>query len=280
MPKLRRFCVENFKLVMRRLGADIQRYPRPAEENWKQTLFRSLLPDDLFEHRPKTDASIEFLMYCATNSGVSNAQLFQDLFVVWCHREKKQGFFVEFGATDGVHLSNSRLLETQFEWQGILAEPARCWHDSLRQNRKCIIDTRCVFDRSGHSVEFNEVATAELSTVNSFSDQDHHSGRRKNGTQYAVQTVTLADLLREHNAPRDIGYLSIDTEGSELDILRAFDFTSYRFDVITVEHNFTVNREVIAALLRRNGYVRVFTEFSHWDDWYLHECVVSRLGLC
>lgn len=280
MQAFRKLCVDSVKSLMRRFGADIQRYPRPAEEPWKQTLFRSLLPDELFHQNRQKDASIDLLMYCAANRGKSSAQLFQDLFVAWCHREKKRGFFVEFGATDGVNLSNSRLLETQFEWQGILAEPARCWHKALYENRKCRIDRRCVYDRTGLFVDFNEVATAELSTVNSFSDHDHHSGTRQNGTQYTVETVALEDLLRQHNAPRSIDYLSIDTEGSELRILEAFDFTSYRFGVITVEHNFTTNRELIADLLARHGYVRVFTEFSHWDDWYVHEGMLSGLEHC
>lgn len=51
-----------------------------------------------------------------------------------------------------------------------------------------------------------------------------HSNLRKKGKNYHVETVSLLDLLNEHNAPYEIDYLSIDTEGSEFDILKAFDF--------------------------------------------------------
>lgn len=207
---------------------------------------------------------------------MASAQLFQDLLVLWCLQEKQQGFFVEFGATDGVFLSNSLLLERQFKWNGILAEPARCWHSKLFENRNCTIDTRCVYECSGLEVDFNEVATAELSTVSSFADHNHHSHTRRTGTKYSVPAVSLSDLLRQHSAPGHIEYLSVDTEGSELGILQGCDFSSYRFDIITVEHNFTANREPIAALLGRHGYTRVFSEFSQWDDWYVHSCMLSR----
>jgi hypothetical protein len=88
--------------------------------------------------------------------------------------------------------------------------------------------------------------------------------------------VSLSDLLRQHSAPGHIEYLSVDTEGSELGILQGCDFSTYQFDIITVEHNFTANREPIAALLRKHGYTRVFSEFSQWDDWYVHSCMLSR----
>jgi hypothetical protein len=77
------------------------------------------------------------------------------------------------------------------------------------------------------------------------------------------------DLLRKFNAPNKIDYLSIDTEGSEFDILEAFDFNDYQFSVITCEHNHTPSREKIFDLLTHNGYSRKFEQLSYWDDWYV-----------
>ena len=51
-----------------------------------------------------------------------------------------------------------------------------------------------------------------------------HSDSRKKGNEYHVETVNLKDLLDDYSAPRCIDYLSIDTEGSEYEILKNFNF--------------------------------------------------------
>jgi hypothetical protein len=84
-----------------------------------------------------------------------------------------------------------------------------------------------------------------------------------------VTTVTLTDMLARNDAPAVIDYLSIDTEGSEYDILAAHDFDRFKFSVITCEHNFTPNREKIFKLLTSKGYRRVMERQSQFDDWYV-----------
>jgi FkbM family methyltransferase len=211
----------------------------------------------------------ELIPLAIRNLRKSRSQLRQDLFVLSELGFKKGGFFVEFGATNGVDLSNTYLLEKDFEWTGILAEPAKCWQNMLRQNRKCQIDTRCVWSSSDLSLAFNEVKVAELSTIDEFSKTDFHKDERKDGTKYLVKTITLRDLLDSYSAPKDPDYLSIDTEGSEFEILEKFDFEKYKFKVITCEHNFTAVRDNIYRLLSSYGYARRFEDVSAWDDWYV-----------
>ena len=47
---------------------------------------------------------------------------------------------------------------------------------------------------------------------------------------------------------KNIDYLSIDTEGSEYEILKAFDFKKYKISIITCEHNFSKDRDKIFNL--------------------------------
>ncbi|NKB76871.1 MAG: hypothetical protein GKR96_07430 [Gammaproteobacteria bacterium] len=127
---------------------------------------------------------------------------------------------------------------------------------------------------TGNTLLFNEVSNGvdllgQLSTIDSFSSTDMHRDIRKLGHRYEVKTISLRDMLKKHNAPKTIDYLSIDTEGSEYEILKAFDFEEYDIRVITCEHNYTPMREKVFDLLSENGYVRKYSEVSLFDDWYV-----------
>jgi FkbM family methyltransferase len=203
----------------------------------------------------------------------SKAQNRQDLFVLSELNFKRAGFFVEFGAAGGIEDSNTYLLEEDFGWRGILAEPARAFHDRLRANRRALISTKCVWSESKKLLTFKEANWAYLSTVDTFSARDSWAERRQSGRTYDVETISLTDLLVEFSAPAEIDYLSIDTEGTELKILQSFDFSKHRFSVITCEHNFTADREPIRALLEHHGYLRKRVQLSRYDDWYVHRDV-------
>lgn len=196
----------------------------------------------------------------------SHSQLRQDLFALQHLGFKRDGFFVEFGATDGVSLSNSYLMESEFGWTGLLAEPGRAWHDALKANRTATIDTRCIAGRTGDTVSFVELPNGENSGI-----ADYVPLRRKvRGTSYDVETVSLNDFLDQHGAPEVIDYASIDTEGSELSILQGFDFSKHGFRVLTLEHNYRPERSTMYDLLTANGYKRVCETASRFDDWYIH----------
>lgn len=258
------------------MGFDIRRYTPPDQSMASQDdrpgqlleITRALSKLRELGGKDATDDAFRFVDYCRGKVHESSAQIFQDLFVLYQTGEKRRGFFVEFGAAGGIRLSNTHMLEKQFEWGGILSEPGRCWHDELRRSRGCIVDFRCVWDRSGEQLLFNEASQPEYSTIDAFSDADMHAPVRMSGKRYAVETVSLGDLLAQNGAPSRIDYLSLDTEGSELRILKAFDFDAFDVGLITVEHNFTAQRAEIHSLLTSKGFVRKFEALSVVDDWY------------
>jgi FkbM family methyltransferase len=212
---------------------------------------------------------VRFLGHIFDRIQLSKAQILQDLWVTFELQEKRQGFFVEFGATNGLTNSNTWLLETQFGWSGILAEPNPVWHDDLSRNRQCAIERRCVYSTSGKIVSFLSPADPELSTVSTAAGFDHFADIRRDADSFDIETVSLNDMLDAHNAPPAIDYMSIDTEGSELEILEQFDFTRREIALFSIEHNNTPNEHAIDRLMARNGYRRRFPEFSQWDGWYV-----------
>ncbi len=144
-----------------------------------------------------------------------------------------QGYFVEAGATNGINISNSYLLELN-GWDGICCEPNPKHHEALSRNRSCNIEKKCLYDISGKTLEF--AAGGALSgVVDDFAEPTRES-KRKAMQQIKVQTISLNDLLEKYNAPF-LTYLSLDTEGSELKILKEFDFARWSPRLISVEHN-------------------------------------------
>lgn len=195
------------------------------------------------------------------------SQLGQELWVLEKTNYKQGGFFVEFGATNGVLLSNTYLLEKEFDWQGLCAEPNPRFFADLKKNRQCRVSDACIGAQTGEKVEF--IFADEFGGMARDAGNDMHQAKREAyqsaGETAELVTISLHDFLILNNAPKMIDYLSIDTEGSEYSILAAFPFKEWDVRLFTVEHNFTEQRVKIRTLLELNGYL---CQEAQWDDWY------------
>jgi FkbM family methyltransferase len=218
----------------------------------------------------KNREEIKFADYIIKMNKKGTSQFYQDFFVTYALHNKKNGFFVEFGACDGVHLSNTYLLEKNFNWTGILSEPAKIWHEALKRNRDCKINIDCISPFSGQKVGFSETIRPELSTINTHLKNDLHSSRRIVSLNYEVNTLSLNDLLLLNNAPTEIDLISIDTEGNELEIIEQFDFNKYKTLIIIIEHNYDKNKKMrLRKLFKNQNFKLVFSKISGPDYWFI-----------
>jgi hypothetical protein len=200
----------------------------------------------------------------------TKSELYQELFALIETNFKYRGFFVEIGSTNGINFSNTYFLEKKFLWNGILAEPAKIWHKNLFKNRSCHIEKKCLWSYSGKKINFFEASVPTYSSIKTFVKNHKHETNKKNSKEYEVETISLTDLLKKYNAPKIIDYLSIDTEGSEFEILKNFEFNSYKFNFISCEHNYnSIVRKKINNLLTKNGYKIKYSQYSSYDDWYV-----------
>jgi FkbM family methyltransferase len=206
---------------------------------------------------------------------MSYSQLGQDTKVVAHYDGKKNGFFVEIGASDGIELSNTYLLETLYEWKGICAEPIPSRYEKLVVNRpNSMCYQEAVYDKSGSVVTFDIANEYDLLSGITDNIDCYKTTVDANKTSIQIQTLSLVDLLDKSHAPSFIEYLSLDTEGSEYDILKTFDFSKYTFGLIDVEHNFVEpRRHNIMSLLTANDYI--YLGPNNWDDMYGHKSVLA-----
>ena len=204
------------------------------------------------------------------------SQLFQDVCASFIIGNKFEKTFLEFGATDGFEMSNTHMLENELSWKGALSEPSPQWHKSLKENRKnSKIITKCIWKNSGEKLDFFMSETGMYSTLNDFIDYDiktmsgNNDLRKKNGKLIIVDTISLNDVVKEYFNNICPSYISIDTEGSEYEILKTFNLNDYRPKLFTIEHNYTENETKIDDFLITHNYVRIFRKLTSFDAWYV-----------
>lgn len=244
------------------IDADDRRYGQRLQQLLRHLRKSPRSRDDLWQ----------FVAYAMNMARLSRAQLFQDVWALWMSGRKREGFFVEFGAADGVYLSNTYMLEKTMGWRGVLAEPNPRFHQSLADNRGCAVSRKCVYGRSGETVSLLLAEVGELSRIAGVhADDATADGKRRVSEVVEVETISLNDLLIQHEAPKEIDFMSIDTEGSELDILEAFDWDRWDVRSIVLEQNHGPTRDRLRALLPAHGYRQMWPALSLWDGWYVRD---------
>ena len=217
-------------------------------------------------------------------SNLIKSQLYQDIFALLMVGNNYDKTFLEFGATDGLELSNTYLLENNCGWTGVLCEPSPQWHDILKKNRpNTKIVTECIWNISNKKLRFFVSDVGVLSTLEEFKESDKLSipGNTKNriekGNVVIVNTISLNELIEKEFKGKSPSYISIDTEGSEYEILKGFDFKKYDPVCFTIEHNFTNLQKDIDELMKSNNYLRIFKEITAFDAWYVRNDVLNKL---
>lgn len=175
---------------------------------------------------------------------------------------KRDGFYVDVGAYDGLESSNTYLFEL-LGWKGICIEANADAFNRLTQKRT--------------SINVNLA-------VNNYEGFCAFAGDRIIPGEASMPCNTLTNILDSVNCPPVIDYLSIDIEGKEFDVLSAFDFDKYAVRLMTVEHNLycegPYNKHRIFELLTKRGFVRVVEDAKcldpnptwhnqPYEDWYI-----------
>lgn len=175
---------------------------------------------------------------------------------------KPHGFYIDVGAFDGVHLSNTYFFE-RAGWKGICVEPNPEYFTlcrTARPNSICI-HAACVQDEGIKEAEFSVESLGLLSGIEVDEDdiRRRYDGR---GLEFSglrrirVPAITLNAILRDHlPSGTPIDFLSVDVEGTEIDVLRGLDLTRYRPRVIVAEANSDLARDNLSKyLVDENAY--------------------------
>jgi FkbM family methyltransferase len=170
---------------------------------------------------------------------------------------KKNGFFIELGANDGLFQSNTAFFEKEHEWTGILIEPSLKGFELCKKNRinSICLNYACVSDNFKDEYVFGDFL------------ENHPMGsiegkRLQNKTQIKVKAITLEKILNKYNC-KNIDFLSLDTEGYELEILKGLNLNKHRPKYMLIEI-YPNQYNDIMNYLTSNNY-KLHSNFSNYN---------------
>ncbi|XP_071551765.1 protein Star-like [Panulirus ornatus] len=163
---------------------------------------------------------------------------------------QRKGFFVEAGALDGQQLSNSLWLEQELGWNGLLIEPnVVSYRALLAKHRKAWASNTCLsWDHlsrrsvhvslgveSGYMVPWWHVIGSSYQLGVTMNSNKYDSFINMADHSYSwTQCFPLSSYLLALNIST-IDVLSLDTQGSEKEILYSFPWNSVTVRVVIVE---------------------------------------------
>lgn len=183
-------------------------------------------------------------------------QLGQDALAYVLNDCKKQGFFVDIGAHNGLMVSNSYLFE-QLGWKGFCVEANPKTFAQLKQNRQCDVYNFAVFSKNIGITRMATSCNSGLDTLELNLTAAHKARVEKGGeiTYVQVPTITFDELMVNYPQISHIDFMSLDVEGGELEVLKGIDFNKYSFGCIAIEHNYFKDaQKEVSELLKSKGY--------------------------
>jgi hypothetical protein len=168
------------------------------------------------------------------------SEAYQDMFVLTVLNGKKNGTYVEIGSGHPTYGNNSYLLEKDFGWTGM-------------------------------SVDISEEFIAK-----------HNAERKHTAILKDATTINYGTYFKSLGFGTEIDYLQIDVDPAEisLKVLYTIPFETYKFSVITFEHDHYADpksnvREKARQFLESFGYVLAVSNISPdenrpYEDWFVH----------
>lgn len=197
------------------------------------------------------------------DAGTKISQISQDTTVAEIFKYKRNGVYVDIGASDGIEYSNSYFLDKCHGWSGLMVDANWIRYMGLAgAGRSGDIVYGCVMDKDCTQKFTIAAGLSSVDAIEAVEEggHDEHTARRdaeKMGTMMksTVGCYNFSELLlrwMKHRNIEVIDYLTIDIEGAEWHALRALDLKKVPIRLIGIETDYTNDKFV--PFLEAAGY--------------------------
>lgn len=200
------------------------------------------------------------------------SQANQDQVVMTLFHSQRNGYFIDLAANDATYLSNTYVLETQYEWTGLCMEPNPIyWYNLAHMRPNCQIVAAVVGGNQTQQVPFRYSGEEYGGIAGTGFD----NGQKWVNKAKPAYTMPIVDLLERFQAPAVVDYLSLDVEGAETFVMENFPFDRYHIKVITAERL----KGPIRGYLKANGYEFIGRLTKWGESLWIHKDDIPQLNV-
>lgn len=197
-----------------------------------------------------------------TNSVLATYSQYQEDLILDCiFNSKKDGTYVDIGANDPDLFSNTKRFYDK-GWSGINIEPTPHLFDSICKKRLRDINLNIGIGKRNGELTFYELSANTLST---FSKEAALENCKKYNSriekEYTVKIKPLKEIFEKYLSEKSVDFLSVDTEGFELEVLESNDWLIHRPRAIMIELNQNENK--IVEFLSSISYSLIYNNFTN-----------------
>ena len=192
----------------------------------------------------------------------SYSQQGEDLIIDKLLNYKKKGTYIDIGAFDPVRLSNTKRFYEK-GWKGVNIEPDYNNYLKFVKLRPNDINLNIGISNKKDILKFFRFNVDTLSTFSKQEAEKYKKQGYKLLETIDVEVRTLSSIFSDVLKTNKIDFLSVDTEGYDLEVLKSNDWNKYRPKIVCVETLIhSVNNEKmiskdIIKFLKQNGYKEV-----------------------
>ena len=197
-----------------------------------------------------------------------------------------KGACIDIGAGDGKLGSNTLYFERN-GWDCLCVEPNPIYTDYLNACREKVIVAAITSNSEVGTMPLKVIkvnttgvhdgdpphqygALTSLQTDEKLYQRFKQQGLILEEYEVPTRVMTLTECIEENNFPTKIDFISIDTEGTELDVIKSIDFNKIQVSMFVIENNFKTTE--MEDYLSPLGYVKYLTHEE--NDFYIQKSLI------